>query len=291
MVRYLRHLFLPHESNNQRARILHPTGLIVVLGLWVIFQFSLETVSRMSPQILGYASQIGVEDIIQLTNRRREAEGLNDLVLDPQLSAAAAQKAADMVARDYWAHVSPVGTQPWFFITEAGYTYRYAGENLARDFTNAPDVVQAWMDSPTHKENLLNAKYQDIGVAVIDGTMGGRETTLVVQMFGTKLSATAARPQTGSSALAPPVRAAQIATSPVPVQAVTAPVTVAVSPFAVTKTVGVGLVGLLILVLALDVLLVSRRKLWRWTSKSFAHLALMVFLLLASLIVSVGQIL
>jgi hypothetical protein len=67
---------------------------------------------------------------------------------------------------------------------EAGYEYQVAGENLARDFGTTPDMMEAWMASPTHRANIVNPKYTEIGIAVIDGVFQGYETTLVVQMFG-----------------------------------------------------------------------------------------------------------
>ena len=134
MRRFLLHLFFPHQSNNLRAKLLHPSGLALIIGLFVIFQLTINQLTNNYPQILGYTSQISPEEIIRLTNRERTSAGLSEVKLDTKLSAAAAVKAADMFARNYWAHVSPVGTQPWYFVTEAGYSYRYAGENLARDF-------------------------------------------------------------------------------------------------------------------------------------------------------------
>jgi len=186
---WFRHLFLPHESNNQRAKLLHPSSFGLIIGFFTLVQIAINYVSSSYPAILGYASQIPPAEIVRLTNVNRESQGLPALKLDSELTQAAVLKAADMFARDYWAHVSPIGTLPWYFFTEVGYSYRYAGENLARDFSNPGSIVQAWVDSPTHRENLLSSKYQDIGVAVVDGQLSGRDTTLVVQLLGTRLSA------------------------------------------------------------------------------------------------------
>ncbi len=280
MRRFLRHLFFPRDSNNQRAKILHPSGLVLTIGLFLVFQLTINQLTINYPQILGYASQISPEEIIRLTNIQRTAAGLPEVKLDTRLSAAAAQKAADMFARNYWAHVSPVGTQPWNFITQSGYSYRYAGENLARDFSDAKSVVDAWVASPTHRENLLNSRYQDIGIAVVDGTLEGRETTLVVQMFGAKLSA--------APAIVPAARIVQ------PVSAATSPAVLAapkVSPFDVTKAVSLTLLIIFVVVLVIDLVAVYQKKIVRWTSKSFAHLLFLLALLISALIISKGQIL
>jgi hypothetical protein len=89
-----------------------------------------------------------------------------------------------MFKNNYWAHVAPDGTEPWDFILGENYDYIYAGENLAKNFSTSGDVVEAWYNSPSHKENLINKNYTEMGFAVVDGKLNGYETTLVVQMFG-----------------------------------------------------------------------------------------------------------
>ncbi|KKT58491.1 MAG: hypothetical protein UX91_C0006G0029 [Candidatus Amesbacteria bacterium GW2011_GWB1_47_19] len=271
------HLFLPHHTNNQRAKILHPSSLLVVLSLVLVFQMAVGKISYRYPRILGYASVIQPVQILTLTNQQRQSQGLPALELDPQLSAAAARKAADMFARDYWSHVSPAGTQPWTFITAAGYSYRYAGENLARDFSDPDSVVQAWMNSPSHRENMLSNRYRDMGVAVADGNLGGRETTLVVQMFGTRLGQAPATAAVGSAFT---VKAQEVLPT-------SAPVT---SPFTLTKIFSVSLLVLFAAVLLLDVVIVNRRRLVRWTSKSFAHFIFLAVVALAAITLIRGQI-
>jgi len=309
----VRHIFLPHHTNNQRARILHPTALIVIMGIFTVFQYFITQATYTLPDILGYASQIAPTEIVRLTNIQRSNGGASPVKLDGQLSAAAARKAADMFAKNYWAHNSPSGTQPWFFITESGYAYRYAGENLARDFSDPKSVVDAWMNSPTHRDNLLNNRYEDIGVAVVDGKLDGRETTLVVQMFGTKLSS--APTVSRSSALAvqaqeepPAPAAAAVPTSaPVPTTVPLVPTPVAelqpqqeavvsqtpsprISPFTITRTLAFSLLGIFGLVLGADVLIVEHKKIARWTSKSFAHFIFIGAILIAMATVLRGQI-
>jgi len=187
LIALLSHYLIPQRSNNHRPKILHPESLLI-LAIVVVGFFSLVQTVRFFPSlqnsILGYATNISIEDIVAQTNQQREKQGLSPLVLNSQLSAAALAKAQDMFDNQYWAHTSPQGKQPWDFIKAANYRYRVAGENLARDFYNTGDMVQAWMNSPTHKENILNGQYQQIGIAVVNGKLEGFETTLVVQMFG-----------------------------------------------------------------------------------------------------------
>jgi uncharacterized protein YkwD len=284
----LAHYLIPHHSNNQRARLLHPTALSWVIVLFIIFQIAVTQFSTVFPKILGYASQIPPDQIVALTNTQRQSKGLSALRLDAELSAAAAQKASDMFAKDYWAHVSPTGTQPWYFITESGYNYRYAGENLARDFSDPGSVVTAWMDSPTHRDNVLNSHYQDIGVAVVDGTLGGKETTLVVQMFGTRLSSAPAI----SSGTSFAVKAQE---EPVTTPAMAVPIVQAqqvplASPFDVSKVISLSILLIFAVLLAVDIAIVRNKHIVRWTSKSFAHLIFIIMLIVAAAAVIRGRI-
>lgn len=136
------------------------------------------------------ASSITPANIINLTNQQRVAAGLNTLNTDSRLSAAALAKANNMLEQQYWDHFGPNGESPWMFISASGYQYVYAGENLAKGFKTAEGVHEAWMASPTHKENIMSGNYKDIGVAVVEGVLLGKQTVLVVQMFGNLTSQT-----------------------------------------------------------------------------------------------------
>lgn len=183
----LRHYFFPHESNNYKARSLHSSSLLFYIILLFFVQTAGGFVNRTQPQILGYAKDITVERILDMVNQKRKSADLQPLSLSPELTTAATEKAADMFGKNYWAHISPTGVTPWVFIKSAGYDYLYAGENLAKSFDTADEVIKAWMNSPTHRANLLKPEYTEIGLAVMNGRLSGEETTLVVQEFGTKM--------------------------------------------------------------------------------------------------------
>src|SRR5690606_28313263 len=121
---------------------------------------------------------------IESTNKERLKDGLEPLRVDNRLTLAATKKAQDMLANDYWAHTSPQGVSPWEWIKDARYGYSYAGENLAKNFSTAGSVVNAWMHSENHRDNVLNAHYRDVGFGVVDGKLDGQPTTLVVAMYG-----------------------------------------------------------------------------------------------------------
>jgi hypothetical protein len=124
-------------------------------------------------------------DVISETNRVRSSLGIGRLGENELLNQAAEQKLKDMAKKEYFAHFSPTGISPWYWIENARYDYTRAGENLAIGFMSAEDTVKAWRESATHRENLLNLNYKDIGVAVGRAKINNVEGILVVQLFGT----------------------------------------------------------------------------------------------------------
>lgn len=189
LLKTLAHIFHPQRSNNHRPKILHPKPLLLLAVVAVMFYEMVgfaATYNYPSGSILGYASNITTDQIIAVTNTARSKESLTTLTSNDRLAQAAQAKAENMFAENYWAHTSPSGKEPWDFIKAAGYSYKVAGENLARDFDTAQPVLDAWMNSPTHRANILNPRYSEIGIAVVNGRLDGVETTLVVQMFGTQ---------------------------------------------------------------------------------------------------------
>lgn len=137
------------------------------------------------PKAAVLAAGISAKNVIELTNKSRAKAGLPALVENGKLSAAARDKANDMVKQDYFAHTSPAGTTPWDWLKKEDYKYKYAGENLAINYASAESQHEAWMKSRSHRDNILNANYQEIGVAVLNGKVAGNETLLTVQYFGT----------------------------------------------------------------------------------------------------------
>ncbi len=176
--------FIPHKRHKRRARFLSHGALISYSAVLIVFAALIRFLPIFAPGVLGYASDIDVSQLLRYTNERRAKIGLRPLALNKELNDAAYNKAKDMFTDDYWAHISPTGTKPWDFILSEGYDYIYAGENLAKNFSESEDVVQAWYDSVTHRDNMLSPNYDHIGFAIVNGTLDGYETTIVVQMFG-----------------------------------------------------------------------------------------------------------
>ena len=184
----------PHFHNNHRPYALRHRSLFLFTILLATTQIATNIVSG-DLKILGYATNISKNEIISLTNKERGSKGLSHLKENLLLSEAAALKAADMFEDDYWAHFAPDGTSPWYFFKQTGYSYTWAGENLARDFQSSTGVIGGWMASTAgHKENILNSNFTEIGVAVKNGILQGEETTLVVQLFAKPVSYLASTP-------------------------------------------------------------------------------------------------
>lgn len=135
--------------------------------------------------VLG--ASITASDLILLTNQERVKLGLPELAPSHQLTQAAQAKAADLLEQSYFSHTTPQGKRFYEWVEEAGYRYLYAGENLAIDFDSSGKIVSAWMESPTHRANITNQNYADIGIVALRGAWDGRETTVVVQLFGSEL--------------------------------------------------------------------------------------------------------
>ena len=129
-------------------------------------------------------AQVFPPALIDSTNRDRTLQHLSRLTIDPKLMKAARLRASDMASRGYFAHESPEGRSPWYWLDAVHYRYSYAGENLALDFNESDDVEEAWMESTPHRGNILSGDFTDVGVAVATGTYQGRPASFVVQFFG-----------------------------------------------------------------------------------------------------------
>jgi hypothetical protein len=166
-------------------KFIKPRILTILVAVLAIFNL-LSTKVLPRDMFLVFASDINTSELVSLTNSERVSRGLNALTVDSRLVAAAKAKGEDMIAKDYWAHYGPNGESPWQFILGAGYNYVYAGENLAKDFSSAAPIHSAWMASPSHRDNILNINFENIGIAAVTGEFQGQETTIVVQMFGSE---------------------------------------------------------------------------------------------------------
>lgn len=180
----MKHLFIPHEGNEYRPHFFREVSIIIILVISIfLLGASFGTSFFIHKTVLG--ANVASSVLVDLTNNSRVANNESPLLLNTKLQHAAFLKGQDMSNLGYFAHESPTGVTPWYWFKQAGYTFLYAGENLAINYTESSDVENAWMASPKHKENILNANFREIGIATVDGIYQNNSTTFIVQMFGT----------------------------------------------------------------------------------------------------------
>jgi hypothetical protein len=202
--RTLHHYFIPSHHNNFRPHYLQVQSILIniaVVVLLFLIALGVQSLVIKSPSSQVGAVIAGV--LVDLANQDRVAEGLATLAVSKTLQEAAQKKADDMAAREYFAHESPDGKSPWYWFGQAGYDFRFAGENLAVYFSDSEEVEKAWMNSPLHRANILSSHFTEVGIALAHGTYQGHETTFVVQMFGQPASAQSATVASAPAASAP----------------------------------------------------------------------------------------
>src|ERR1051326_4935492 len=150
-----------NSTNQKHSRLLSGFGiflLILFIAIRVVLTLAL-------PQPKAEASDLTIENIMSAVNRERSLRNLLTLNADSRLSSAAVYKSNDMMTRHYFSHQDPEGNFIWGKIEQAGYTpYLQLGENLAIEFYDTDSLVAAWMNSPTHRANILNDGFKDQGM-------------------------------------------------------------------------------------------------------------------------------
>lgn len=296
---HFRHWFTPHSTNNFRAKLLHNSGIFAIIGIILGSNLFIRLLDNSALHILGFTSSVTIDEVVRSTNAERIGAGLKGLSYSEKLADAARRKAANMYSENYWAHNSPSGKTPWVWFKDAGYTYIYAGENLAKDFGNTDRLMSAWMASPTHKENIVNPKYTELGVAVVPGSLEGSDTVLVVQLFGTPAAGSVPQAAAVKTDAAPvPVTVSEVkgqqivesthtiapASSPIPVTPPT------YNKFNLVRTLNLGTTALFILALILDLFIAESQKLSRRVGNNWAHIIYINLILLSTVIVNAGKI-
>lgn len=174
---------LERSARTIHAAAKHPHILIAITILVslivVLFSPLLITLPRSA-----FLSALTEQLVLLEINPYRASLGTSTLTVHPTLSAAAQAKADDMIERDYFSHLGPGGELPWTWIKDAGYTYSGAGENLAIDFSDPGALVTAWINSPSHRKNIENGLFSDIGIGIASGDFDGRTTNVIVMFVG-----------------------------------------------------------------------------------------------------------
>lgn len=290
------HLFIPHQRNNHRAKLLHNITLFVLMiSIALVSSFSI-VINRSHPEVLGVSYQISDQELLNLTNFERSKKGLPPLTLNSKLSNAAVKKGNHMFENNYWAHFAPDGTSPWDFIKSEGYDYVYAGENLAKGFTNSYDAVRAWMESPTHRDNMLSSQYTEVGFAILQGKLEGEDTVLIVQELGTTSSLTGADvgsvPDGRKIALKPEVQGSYKIPIPEKIPEFSQEVyfSPAIDLTLMAKSVTFILLSALLLALTLDFIIIEKKKIPRVVGNNLDHLMLVTIFIAFVFMAKLGHV-
>jgi uncharacterized protein YkwD len=207
--------FIPHHGNNHWPLALRHRTLAYVSSFLVLTKIVAISALALTPNTAAL-STITESRMIQLTNDARIKNGLPALAVNSKLTQAAKLKGQDMLKNQYFAHISPTGVTPWFWMKKTGYSYQVAGENLAIDFLDGEDVVAAWLASPTHKANMLHTEYTETGIAVVSGEFQQGTSIIIVHMFGKPLAQEATSTVTVASLTPAPAVAGLKENAPTP---------------------------------------------------------------------------
>ena len=172
---------LPKLENQYRPHLIRRYGLMLVIAIAIGLQFGYNFTQTGS--VLGRVINITSTGLLASTNAERATAEVSSLKISDKLSLAAEQKAKDIIDNQYWDHISPEGVEPWDWLDEVGYNYEIAGENLAKNFTTAGGVVSGWMNSKTHRENMLNPRFTEVGFATVSGDLNGKPATVTVALY------------------------------------------------------------------------------------------------------------
>jgi hypothetical protein len=183
ILNFFEKIFIPCKENNYLPLFLRKKLLDLYLILILILKiFTIPLIFSISKTV--FFADITKIALINFLNSARKERGLPPLSENPILDQSAYLKAKDILEKDYFSHFSPEGLSPWYWFKLAGYNYQFAGENLAIGFLDSKEVHDALMSSPSHRQNILNPNYKEIGIAVLKGEFNGNEVYVVVQHFG-----------------------------------------------------------------------------------------------------------
>ncbi|MBI2592131.1 hypothetical protein HYW36_01505 [Candidatus Saccharibacteria bacterium] len=194
-------------------------GILLFVG---VRQESFQSVlKKPSGSVLSYASSMRQDALLADTNKERARQGLPILTLNDRLDLAAQAKAQDMTTRDYWSHKTPDGQPPWIFVAQSNYTYQKLGENLAAGFENERSTINGWMASQTHKANILDPNFSDVGFGIAQSanytSAGGGPMTIVVAFYGKGSAETSTLSNVRGDSTPSNVSLAQLAVAELPI--------------------------------------------------------------------------
>jgi hypothetical protein len=178
----MKRLLIPCQENQYHPFLIRTPLLAIYLVFIFLFNIIFVNFNLTTAQ-----AAVDFTSLYNLHNKIRSENGLSPLGINSLLINSAQAKADAMLESDCWSHYCPDGKSPWEFFDSAGYLYAYAGENLAEGFNDNNAVMNAWMNSPTHKDNILNPQFNEIGISFAYGNFQGiNNNTIVVVHFGSR---------------------------------------------------------------------------------------------------------
>ncbi len=187
------HPFKPRKIKSHAFQQVYWPYLPVILIVGFLFSLGIgqrdfrDAIKHPRSSVLSYASSMQVNNLLAASNTERTRSHLPALALNEQLDKAAQAKAKDMAVRNYWSHDTPDGNQPWVFVADQNYIYQKLGENLATGFDSEQSTVNGWMASKSHKENLLDPSFSEVGFGTAQSpnytAAGGGPMTIVVAFY------------------------------------------------------------------------------------------------------------
>lgn len=199
------------------AKIYWPYLPLIALLLGAAFLNIWQPLQANKPATLAYATEMSRSNLLSSTNAQRASNGSGALTLNSKLNAAAQAKANDMVARNYWSHNTPDGQEPWIFFDAQGYSYTKAGENLAYGFSTSNETIIGWMNSPSHRANLLDTAFTEVGFGFANSAnfvSSGNQTIIVAHYAKPSVAAATTPPPAPAPAPAPAPQTQQAQTEP-----------------------------------------------------------------------------
>lgn len=180
-----------HKHTKEYLKHYYPY-LPLLVSIVALFMVLVSPV-RSTGSVLSSSTNITQERLLQETNKVRADKSASALSSNAQLQAAAQAKADDMTTRNYWSHQTPDGKDPWYFIVQNGYAYTKAGENLAYGFDDASQVTNGWLNSPSHRKNMLDNAYKEVGFGIASSPNFDNKgpATVVVAMYALPSTQTA----------------------------------------------------------------------------------------------------
>ena len=188
--RWLKKYFIPHEGNDHKPHFLRHQSMTLVFLLVIVVELGFLAQVFIIFDKTKFLAAVLPGVLTTLTNEERAENNVLPVTENELLKKAAELKAQDMATRGYFAHTSPEGKTPWYWLNLVGYSYAKAGENLAVNFSESSDVDRAWMNSPTHYANIVKSDFTEIGIGIASGVYEGRKTVFVAQFFGTPIKIT-----------------------------------------------------------------------------------------------------